>query len=59
VASPCIDRCCLGDDDVCLGCFRHVNEIIEWSAASTERRLAIRQAAQVRAAAEGKRGGSG
>jgi hypothetical protein len=51
VASPCVDRCCLDDDDVCLGCFRHVQEIIEWSSASTARRLEIRQAARERAAA--------
>jgi predicted Fe-S protein YdhL (DUF1289 family) len=51
VASPCVDRCCLDDDDVCLGCGRHVREIIEWSGASAERRLAIREAARQRAAA--------
>jgi len=51
VPSPCVDRCCLDDDDVCLGCGRHVREIIEWSSAGNERRLAIREAAAARAAA--------
>jgi predicted Fe-S protein YdhL (DUF1289 family) len=51
VASPCVDRCCLDDDDVCLGCGRHVREIIEWGNASSERRLAIREAARGRATA--------
>ena len=51
VPSPCVDRCCLDDDDVCLGCGRHVREIIEWSSADSERRLAIREAAAKRAAA--------
>ena len=51
VTSPCVDRCCLDDDDVCLGCGRHVREIIEWSSAGNERRLAIREAAAARAAA--------
>lgn len=51
VASPCVDRCCLDDDDVCLGCGRHVQEIIEWGNAANERRLAIREAARARMAA--------
>jgi len=38
IQSPCIRNCCLNTDDVCLGCFRHVDEIIEWSPASNERK---------------------
>ncbi|MBA6234313.1 MULTISPECIES: DUF1289 domain-containing protein [unclassified Colwellia] len=30
VASPCTRNCCLNTDDVCLGCFRHINEILAW-----------------------------
>lgn len=30
VASPCIGNCCLDRDDICLGCFRHINEITQW-----------------------------
>ncbi|MCK5359347.1 MAG: DUF1289 domain-containing protein, partial [Gammaproteobacteria bacterium] len=22
VASPCVDNCCLNEEDVCMGCFR-------------------------------------
>ncbi|PCK10033.1 MAG: DUF1289 domain-containing protein [Alteromonadaceae bacterium] len=32
--SPCIRNCCLDDDDICLGCFRHLEEIKDWSNAS-------------------------
>lgn len=28
--SPCIRNCCLNEDDICLGCFRHLNEITGW-----------------------------
>jgi len=38
VASPCIRNCCLNEEDVCLGCFRHVDEICEWGSATNERR---------------------
>ena len=29
-------NCCLDDDDVCLGCFRHIDEITSWRAYSDE-----------------------
>ena len=28
--SPCISRCSLDQEDVCIGCFRHVSEIRAW-----------------------------
>ncbi|MDD5579029.1 MAG: DUF1289 domain-containing protein [Methylobacter sp.] len=31
IVSPCIRNCCLNDDDICLGCFRSLNEIITWT----------------------------
>ena len=34
--SPCVRNCCLDDDDVCLGCFRHIDEITSWRAYSDE-----------------------
>ena len=30
VASPCIRNCCLNNDDICMGCFRHMDEILAW-----------------------------
>ncbi|MFL9840619.1 DUF1289 domain-containing protein [Sphingomonas sp. ST-64] len=41
VASPCINVCRIGADDVCEGCRRTLDEIAEWSTASDERRRAI------------------
>ena len=41
VASPCVRNCCLNEDDNCLGCFRSVNEIMEWHSATDERKLKI------------------
>ena len=29
-ASPCIRRCCLDHRDVCLGCARTLQEILNW-----------------------------
>lgn len=39
VASPCIRVCCLDDADVCLGCFRTLDEIRNWKASSDSVRL--------------------
>lgn len=33
--SPCIRNCCLNTDDVCLGCFRTINEIKKWANTIT------------------------
>ena len=30
-ASPCARNCCLDGDDICLGCFRSITEIIQWT----------------------------
>lgn len=34
VKSPCVENCCLNEDDVCLGCFRTLEEILSWSSMS-------------------------
>lgn len=50
VPSPCISICRLDEGKVCTGCFRHVEDIREWRAATDERRREIvRQADQRRA----------
>jgi predicted Fe-S protein YdhL (DUF1289 family) len=36
VASPCIDQCCLNEQDICLGCYRHLDEITGWSSCNNE-----------------------
>jgi uncharacterized protein len=52
VPSPCISVCRLDEQKVCTGCFRHVEDIREWRAATDERRREIvRQAEQRRASA--------
>lgn len=48
VPSPCTRRCCLDDRDVCLGCGRHLQEIIRWHEAGDEERRTILAAAEAR-----------
>lgn len=38
VASPCIRQCCLNDAKVCLGCFRSLQEIMQWTTVDDSTR---------------------
>ncbi len=31
IESPCIGNCCLNEEDICLGCFRSLEEITSWT----------------------------
>ena len=41
VESPCVRTCCLDHDDVCVGCYRSIKEIIAWGGASDDERRDI------------------
>ena len=41
VESPCVRNCCLNENEICVGCSRSLNEIIEWGEASEEVKNAI------------------
>ncbi|MZI93308.1 DUF1289 domain-containing protein [Vibrio sp. CAIM 722] len=49
VKSPCIRRCCLDEHDVCVGCFRTLNEILAWNEANAQERQDILQCCAQRA----------
>jgi len=46
--SPCVRNCCLDDDLTCLGCFRSLDEIKEWTVVDAQRRRIILQNARHR-----------
>ncbi len=50
VSSPCQKKCCLDGNDICLGCFRSLDEITGWIEANTEQRLEIIKKAKIRKA---------
>jgi len=43
IASPCVRNCCLNNNDVCLGCFRHINEITGWRDFSIAQKIEVLQ----------------
>ncbi|WP_314408063.1 DUF1289 domain-containing protein [Pseudomonas kuykendallii] len=45
MASPCCRRCYLDALDVCLGCGRSLEEILQWSESDEARRRQIVDAA--------------
>ncbi|MGL4219429.1 MAG: DUF1289 domain-containing protein [Shewanella sp.] len=38
VEQPCVRHCCLDQQDVCMGCFRHLAEILAWRSMTEEQR---------------------
>jgi len=41
IPTPCTMVCTLNEDDVCVGCYRTLDEIGGWGDADSEERLAI------------------
>ncbi|MBT8077638.1 MAG: DUF1289 domain-containing protein [Gammaproteobacteria bacterium] len=39
--SPCIDICSLDENDVCQGCLRSLQEVIDWSRLSAAEQWAV------------------
>ncbi|WP_082173481.1 DUF1289 domain-containing protein [Vibrio sp. VPAP30] len=44
IPNPCIRHCCLDQDDICLGCYRSLDEILRWSQSTNEQRHEILRA---------------
>ncbi len=41
IQSPCVRNCCLDGNDICLGCFRSLNEILSWSDSNQDQKKQI------------------
>ena len=39
--SPCIASCKLNSDKICIGCYRHIEEIVDWNKRSETEQLQI------------------
>ena len=48
IKSPCIRNCCLNRKDICMGCFRHIDEITGWHSASVEQKKQVLKLADER-----------
>ncbi len=50
IVSPCVRICCLDEHNVCLGCFRTLEEITRWGGSDDGERRAILAATRKRRA---------
>ncbi len=41
IPSPCVRICCLDDNDICLGCYRSMAEILRWGEAENNEKRQI------------------
>lgn len=41
ISSPCVNICCLDDEDICLGCYRSSDEICQWGSMDSEARKEV------------------
>ncbi|KPP97129.1 DUF1289 domain-containing protein [Marinobacter sp. HL-58] len=41
VASPCVSICALDENDICVGCQRTGDEIMQWPRLTDEERRAV------------------
>ena len=57
VESPCNHDCVLNADNLCLGCFRTINEITDWAQKPQSEQLEILERCRQRVAQYRKAGG--
>ena len=43
VESPCVACCRINTDKLCVGCYRHINEIVDWNRRTDAENAAILQ----------------
>jgi len=48
INKPCIRKCCLNEDEVCLGCFRTFNDMLVWNKASNQDKKEMLEKAEMR-----------
>lgn len=48
IDSPCVRNCCLDKQDICMGCFRSLAEIIQWTSVDKETRERVLKNCQER-----------
>lgn len=48
IPSPCVRCCCLDLDDVCVGCFRTLEEITSWNSMSDSDKLNVLEKCKLR-----------
>ena len=48
INKPCIRQCCLNEEDICLGCFRTFDDMLQWNKSSSEEKTKMLKMAEER-----------
>lgn len=48
IKKPCIRQCCLNEEDVCVGCFRTFDDMLQWHKANAKEKTKMLQMAEER-----------
>ena len=48
IESPCVRNCCLNEEDICLGCYRSLEEILQWSKFSSAQLRCVKERIEYR-----------
>lgn len=48
IESPCVACCRLNSDKVCVGCYRHITEIVDWNRRTDDENAVILQQVAIR-----------
>lgn len=48
ISRPCIRKCCLNDEDICMGCFRTLDDMRVWHKSSDKEKLQMLKVAGTR-----------
>ncbi|GGI78731.1 DUF1289 domain-containing protein [Shewanella hanedai] len=54
IHSPCVAKCGLNDEDICMGCYRNIDEIVEWGNADDAFKTKVLELIPARKIALGK-----
>ena len=45
---PCVHKCCINEEDICLGCFRTLDDILGWKNMTDTMKSLRKKEAQIR-----------
>jgi uncharacterized protein len=48
IDKPCIRKCCLNEEDICMGCFRSFDDMLKWNKASINEKTQMLKESQER-----------
>ena len=48
IKRPCVKKCCLNEEDICVGCFRSLDDMRKWHKSTDDAKLEMLKVANER-----------